>query len=156
MLFIGNPRPQAKKPRTMDFSIIKCWILDIYRKPGMFTPDRRDELRAELFDDPGLAECFALFDNPEQKQREYILRLCRDYIEIFLEGDNQISGTLFGFRIDRNKEKRMAQPVAEMIERIRKDEKLIPEQRDQLWKSLYQAYREKMGGKTEYLDQAIS
>ena len=154
LLFIGEPQ-QVKRPRTMDFSIIKSWILEIYRKPGNFTPDRRDQLRAGLYDDPKLKACLALFEDPEQKQKEYILRLCREYIEIFLEGDSQVSGTWFGLRIERNKEKRMSQPAAEILGRIRGDEKLLPEQREQLRKAFYQAYAERMGGKTEYLDQAL-
>ena len=55
-------------------------------------------------------------------------------------------GTWFGFRSERNKAKKLAAPVADMIRRIKTDEKLLPEQREQLWKLLYQAYTEKTGG----------
>ena len=62
-------------------------------------------------------------------------------------------GNIFGFRIDRNKEKKLAVPVGEMIARIKADEKLSPQQREQLWKTLYQAYGARMNGKMEYLDE---
>jgi hypothetical protein len=43
-----------------------------------------------------------------------------------------------------------------MIANIRADEKLLPEQRGQLWKILYQAYGVRTGGKMEYLDELLN
>ena len=91
----------------------------------------------------------------EEKQKEYLLKLCREYVELFLEGSNQVMGNIFGFQLERNKEKKVAVPVAEMIGRIRTDEKLLPEQREQLWKALYQGYTAWANGKTEYLDEQL-
>ena len=42
-----------------------------------------------------------------------------------------------------------------MIARIRADEKLSPEQREQLWKALYQGYAARANGNTEYLDEML-
>ena len=153
MLFIGEE--PAKRTRGIDYSIIKSWILEIYFKPEEFSEPKRNEMRAQLFDDPKLKECLNRFDSPEDKQREYLQRLCTEYVELFLEGSNVVMGNIFGFHIDRNKEKRLAGPVAEMIGRIRADEKLSLEQREQLWKSLYSAYAARSGGKTEYLDERL-
>lgn len=154
LLFVGKEEPK-KKTFALDFSIIKCFILEIYRSPGDFSEDRRSRMRIQLFDDPELQECCALFDDPEQKQREYIQRLCREYVEIFLEGNNQVMGNWFGIRLERNKEKKLAVPVADMIKRIRADEKLLPEQREQLVQAMVQAYAGKCGGKTEHLNELI-
>ena len=77
-------------------------------------------------------------------------------MELFLEGSNLVMGNIFGFRLERNKEKKLAVPVAEMVGRIRADEKLLPEQREQLWKILYQAYGVRTGGKMEYLDETLN
>ena len=154
LLFVGEEGP--KKGRFIDFSIIKSWILEIYRKPGDFSTEKRDHMRAQLFDDPELIRTLNRFENPEDKQREYLQRLSREYVELFLEGNNQIMGNLFGFHMDRNKEKKLAAPVAEMIACVRADEKLSPDQREQLWKALYQGYAARTGGKTEYLDEALN
>ncbi len=154
LLFIGEP--ETKRKRQVDFSIIKCWILEIYRSPGDFSAEKRDRMRSQLFDAPELARTLNLFDNQEDKQREYLQRLCREYVELFLEGSNLVMGNIFGFRIERNKEKKLAAPVAEMIGRIRADEKLLPQQREQLWKTLYQAYGTRTGGKMQYLDEALN
>ena len=154
LLFIGEEGP--KKGISLDFSIIKSWNLEIYRKPGDFSSEKRDRMREQLFDAPELIRTLNRFDNPKDKQREYLQRLCREYIELFLEGNSQVMGYYFGFHIERNKGKKLAVPVAEMIERIRTDEKLSPEQREQLWKALYQGYAARMEGKTECLDEYLA
>lgn len=154
LLFVGEEGP--KNSRTLDFSIIRCWVLDIYRKPGEFSANKRDDMRAWLFDAPQLKACLEKFEDPEKKQQEYLLRLCREYISIFLEGDNQIMGNLFGFMLGRNKEKRLAVPAGQIIAAMKKDEKLSPQQREQLWKAFYQAYSLAMDGKTEYLDAELN
>ena len=153
MLFIGEKEPG--KTRGIDFSIIKSWILEIYRCPGDFSEEKRDRMRSLLFDDRKLKRCLGRFENPEDKQREYLQRLCREYVELFLEGSNQVMGNIFGFHIGKDKEKRVAVPVAEMIARIRADGKLLPEQREQLWKALYQGYAAWANGKTEWLDARL-
>ena len=65
-------------------------------------------------------------------------------------------GNFLGFQLGRNREKKLAAPVAKMIFRIREDEKLLPEQREQLWKALYRAYGTRAGGKMQYLDEMIN
>ena len=97
MLFIGEEAP--RKAWGIDFSIIKCWILEIYWKPGDFSEEKRNRMRAQFFDDPELVRCLNRFENPQDKQREYLLRLCREYVELFLEGNNQVMGNVFGFHI---------------------------------------------------------
>ena len=154
LLFTGE---QEDKHRwTVDFSVIKCWVLEMYRKPGDFTEEKRNRMREKLFEDPELKECLELFGDPAGKQREYLQRLCREYVELFLEGSNQVMGSFLGFHSDRNKDKKLAVPVAEMIKRVREDEKLSPDQREQLWKALYQGYAARNGGRTEYLDERLN
>ena len=153
LLFVGEP--EKKRTREVDFSIIKCWNMELYLKPGSFSEEKRDRMRTLLFDDPELVRTLQMFPDPEKKQREYLERLCKEYVELFLEGNNQVMGGIFGFRLERNKDKRIAVPVAQMVANIRADEKLLPEQREQLWKILYQAYGVRTGGKMEYLDELL-
>lgn len=153
MLFVGEPQ---KRRRAMDFSIIKCWILDIYHRPKDFSEEEADRMRAQLFDAPELARQLERYADPGSRLQEYLSRLCREYLDIFLEGSNSVMGNWFGFQIGSNRDKKLAAPVAQMIERIRTDEKLSPERREQLWKTLYQAYAAKADGKTGYLDQCLT
>ena len=152
LLFVGEPQ---KRRRGMDFSIIRCWVLDIYHKPGEFTGEERDRMREQLFDAPVLVRELERYEDPEGKQQEYLARLCREYLDIFLEGSNTVMGNLFGIQIGSNREKKLAVPVAGMIACMKADEKLSPEKREQLWKTMYQAYAAKTGGKTEYLDRML-
>ena len=154
MLFIGEEGP--KKGKVINYSIIKSWVLEIYWKPKDFSTEQKDRMRAELFDALQLKETLALFEDPERKQEEYIQRLCREYVELFLEGNNQVMGNIFGFQIGKNKDRKLAAPVAQMIRNIRADEKLLPQQREQLWKAMYHAYGARTGGKMESLDELIS
>ena len=154
LLFVGE-EPQ-KKGWGIDFSIIQCWVLEIYRDPKAFSETKRDQMRTQLFDASRLTGTLQMFEDPEAKQQEYLQRLCRDYVELFLEGSNLVMGNIFGFRMERNKERKLAVPVAEMIGRIRADEKLLPEQREQLWKAMYQGYGARTGGKMEYLDELLN
>lgn len=154
LLFVGEPA--TRRARGIDFSIIKSFILEIYWKPGDFSADQRERMRSQLFDAPALRQCLQRFQNPEDKQREYLQRLCNEYVELFLEGNNQVMGNLFGFQITRNREKKLAVPVAQMIARIKADEKLLPEQREQLWKALYQGYASRTNGNTEHLDELLN
>lgn len=153
LLFIGEEGP--KRGNTIDFSVIKCWIMEIYRKPAELPEDKKDRMRSQLFDSPELKRCLNMFEDPEAKHREYLQRLCGEYIELFMEGDNLLMGNWFGFHRDRKKEKVLAEPAAAMIQRMRQDEKLLPEQRNMLGDAMYKAFSLRYNGKTEYLDSCL-
>ena len=95
LLFVGEE--PAKRGKTPEFAIIGCWVLEIYRNPGNFTEGRREEMRARFFDAPQLVRCLDTYADPERKQEEYLRRLCREYIEIFLEGDSRAEMDRFTF-----------------------------------------------------------
>lgn len=140
LLFVGTPDPKPPRGR-MDFSIIKSWLLQIWRKPGEFSEAKRDAMREELFDSPQLRRTLAATTNPEEKMREYLERLCREYIDIFLKEDNQLMGNIFGLRIGRNRDRILAGAVEEMIRRIEMDKKLTEERQKMLADAMRQALR---------------
>ncbi len=150
LIFIGEEEPEKKK--AVSFSVIKCYVLDIYMDPGSHKEQEKDRMRSRLFDDPEIARCCALFENPERKLQEYIQRLCHEYLVIFLAGNNRIMGNWFGFRNERNKDKKLAEPVSMMIRRIMADKKLLPEQKDLLRKEMIRAFAAETGGKTDLLE----
>lgn len=140
LLFVGTPEPKPPRGR-IDFSIIKSWLLQIWRKPGDFPEAKRDAMREELFDSPQLQRTLAAYANPEEKMREYLERLCREYITIFLKEDNQLMGNIFGLRIGRNRDKILAGAVEEMIRRIETDNHLTEERQKMLADAMRQALR---------------
>ena len=139
-LFIGTPDPKPARGK-LDFSIIKSWLLQIYRKPGDFSRERRDAMRRELFEGEQLQAALAAYENPEEKMREYLGRLCREYIEIFLKEDNQLMGNIFGLRIGRNRDKILEDAVSGMIRQIEADEQLTAERKQMLKEAMAQALK---------------
>ena len=154
LLFIG--RPAEKPPRgRIDFSIIKSWLLQIYREPKAFSAAEKDRMRGELLRDTRLERTLRLFPDPEGKRKEYLRRICGEYIEIFLEGDNRVMGTLFGFRLGKNKAKALASPAAEMIRNMREDDGLGETERETLIRVFTDAYAGRAGGSTGELEREL-
>lgn len=138
LLFIGTPDP--KPPRgKLDFSIIKSWLLQIYRTPGDFSQEKRDAMRTELFEGPQLKAVLAASEDPEAKLREYLLRLCREYIDIFLKEDNRLMGNMFGFRVGRNRAKILEDAVTGMMQQVEADGQLAPERKQMLREAMIRA-----------------
>ena len=140
LLFIGTPDPKPARGK-LDFSIIKSWLLQIYRKPGDFSREKRDAMRRELFEGEQLQAALAAYENPEEKMREYLGRLCREYIEIFLKEDNQLMGNIFGLRIGRNRNKVLEEAVNNMIRLIEADEQLTAERKQMLKEAMLRALK---------------
>ena len=138
LLFIGAPNPKPKRGR-MDFSIIKSWLLQIYRNPGEFSAEERNAMRHELFEGEKLRSILAAAQDPEAKMQEYLNRLGREYVDIFLKEDNRLMGNIFGFRLGKNRMKPVEDAVNGMIRLMEADEKLSEEQRTALTGAMRQA-----------------
>ena len=140
LLFIGTPDPRPPRGK-LDFSIIKSWLLQIYRKPEDFSREKRDAMRQELFEGRQLQAVLAAYEDPEEKIREYLGRLCREYVDIFLKEDNQLMGTIFGLRLGRNRDKILEDTVNGMIRLIEADEQLTAERKRMLKEAMAEALK---------------
>ena len=140
LLFIGTPDPKPVRGK-MDFSIIKSWLLQIYRTPGEFSAEKRNAMRKELFEGGQLQKVLAASADPEGKMREYLERLCRDYIEIFLKEDNRLMGNIFGLRIGRNRDKVLGDAVESMIGQIESDKELAQDRKQMLKEAMIRALK---------------
>lgn len=152
-LFIGHEK--RGRNNVVDFSIIKSYLLKMYMTPDEFSAERKQQDRKELFGDEQLLKCLSLSPDPDKAMRDYLIRLSREFIDYFIEGDSGVTRRLFGFRIDRNPEKTLSNAVAAVLEKIRSDSGLAPEQRDLLYQCFYQAFSIKMDGRTEWLSAAL-
>lgn len=154
LLFIG----QKKKPARgrIDFSMIRSYLLEIWLTPEEFTRAETNQMRSELFENEQLARCRRLSEDPEGMTEKYLYRLCREFIDLFMEGDSRIVRSLFGFRLDRNTDRVLSQHGAGMLIRIRQDAALEPVQKDQLYQAFYRALSEKLEGRTRYLEEALA
>ena len=154
LLFIGKRRKSG--PGRVDFFLIRSYLLEMYLKPEEFSERERAEMRKELFENEQLLRCRELSEDPEAMTDAYLLRLSREFIDLFMAGDSRIVRTLFGFRLDRNVEKVLAQYGAGVLTRIRQDRDLPQDRRDRLYQAFYRALSERMEGRTEYLDEALA
>ena len=153
-LFIGHEKKQ--KRMRVDFSIIKSYLLQIWLAPKDFDTALKTEMREELFGDPQLIRCLDMAEDREKCMSDYLHRLCTEFIEVFLEGDNRFNKTLFGLRLDNRKEKYMAPPAATVILNIRADPDLTGEQKQLLESHFYRAFSEATGGRTSWLDTELN
>ncbi|MCL1855406.1 MAG: hypothetical protein FWF86_06705 [Clostridia bacterium] len=153
LLFLGRLYDRDK--RQLDFSVIKCYLFMAYLKPGEFSEERAAQFREEMFDHPQLLKCLALAPNRNAFLRQYLMRLCVEFIRLFLRGDSIYMRKLFGFGLDSRAPKLLADPVSYMLDNIRRDEHITSEQRDMLMTALYQAFDKDMGGDTQWLNQRL-
>ena len=72
---------------------------------------------------------------------EYLERLCREYIDIFLKEDNQLMGNIFGLRIGRNRDKVLEGAVENMIRQIEADRELDAGRKQMLREAMMRALR---------------
>lgn len=146
LLFIGDG-----KERSQD--IIKCDLLRMFRE--RMPAKERARRRELLFSDPRLLRCLERSRDPEERMEEYLLRLCTEYIEIFLEGDNRVMRTFLGVHLGGSKEHVLAAPCADMMMAIHMDGDLSDEEQVLLSRALYLAFSARTGGATQELDKEM-
>ena len=100
--------------RTIDFHLIKSYLLHVFEAPEEDSPAMRRQMLEELTAHPRLLRCIDLAPDGEQFIREYVQWLCREYVNVFLKGSTQHSGRVFGLQLTRL-EKALARPTAKML-----------------------------------------
>ncbi len=154
LLFLG--RLHERKSAGLDFSVIKSYLLHIYRAPQELSEEKQGEMRNELFHDPRLERCLSLAPNADAFMRGYLSRLADEYVNIFLMGDNRLMRTFMGFRMEFRAGKLLAPTIAEMLGRISGDSGLTDTEREMLYDALQKAYLKVSGGDASYLSAALS
>ena len=145
----------TKAVGMLDYSGIKCHLLNLYLSPEDFDTDRQNAMRQELFHDPQLLRCLSLTNSPEVFTAHYLERLCREFIQIFLFGSNRYMPRLLGFQLERNAAKVLAKPVADMLRAMAADEALTQAQRAGLQGAMEAAFCAECGGEMRWLRQAM-
>lgn len=154
LLFLG--RLYERSPRKVDFSVIKCYLWHMYLTPDEFTPEKRQEMRDELFHDPQLQRCLALAPDAALFLRQYLEKLAAEFVNLFLKGSNRYTNAIFGIRLDGRMEKVLAPHVAGMLQAIQNDARLEDDQRDLLYHALYRAFLSETGGNPDWLHAQLT
>lgn len=153
LLFLG--RLHERSPKKLDFSIIKCHLWHLYLTPGDFSEEKRQEMRSELLSHPQLKRCMELSGEPEQYLRRYLERLAAEFVTVFLKGSSYYSRSFMGIRLDSRMEKVLAEPLAQMMSRIRSDEEIDEEHRSMMYDALYRAFLSETGGNARWVDEEL-
>jgi hypothetical protein len=154
ILFLGRLHERSK--RTLDFSIIKSFLLNLYLEPETLTPEKQAAMRRELFDHPDLARCLALAADQAAFMAHYLHRLSDQFIQLFLRGSTKYMRRYFGFGLDGRAPKLLAAPAAKMLYAMRTDTALNEDQRSQLMHAFYDSFSENMGGETRWLTETLA
>ncbi len=147
LLFIGNI---PEKKRTLDFSIIKSYLLHMYVEPKEVGVKNFPANREELQHGEQLRRCLALASDPDAYLRMYLSRLSDEYIRIFLKESSRYVQSFLSFRIGKL-DKQIAVPVNRMLSNISADTELEPEFRALLASAVRGAYKT-MFGTDEWLN----
>ena len=153
ILFLG--RLYERSPKKLDYSVIKSYLLHMYLTPENFSPERRTEMREELFGHPHLKRCLALAEDQNAFLRRYLGRLSTEFITIFLLSSTYYTKSFFGFRLDTRMGRVLAEPACTMLCAIRSDEQLAPEQRVLLYDAFYRAFVTETGGEARWVDELL-
>lgn len=153
LLFLGRLHERSHK--KLDFSVIKCHLLHLYLTPETFSGDLRRQMRQELFGHPDLKRCQELASDADAFTRQYLERLSREFINVFLRGSNRYMHSFFGFRLDHRVSKLLADPLALMLANVHSDTDLDFDQRTMLYDALYRAFLLETGNDAKWIDALL-
>jgi hypothetical protein len=154
ILFLGRLHERSR--RTMDFSIIKSYLLNLYLEPETLTPEKQASMRRELFDHPDLERCLALAADQAAFTAHYLHRLSDQFIQLFLRGSTKYMRRYFGMGLDSRAPKLLAAPAAKMLHAMHADAALTKEQRSQLMHAFHDSFSENMGGEIRWLTETMA
>lgn len=153
LLHLG--RLHERNPKKLDYSVIKCYLLQYYLTPDEFSQERKNAMRTELTEGEQLKRCQALAPDPEGFTREYLERLSREFIHLFLEGSSIYMRSLFGLTFRKNTPRLLAPPAARMLYNMQNDGALSTVQREMLMNAFYRAFAMQVDNETAPLVEEL-
>ncbi|MCE5344464.1 MAG: zinc ribbon domain-containing protein [Eubacteriales bacterium] len=153
LLFLGHLYERNR--HTLDFSVIKSYLLNLYLEPETISAEKRDAMRRELFDHPDLERCLALSTDKAAFMVHYLHRLSIQFIQLFLHGSSKYMRRYFGMGLDSRAPKLLAYPAAKMLSAMRDDPALSEEQRSLLMHVFFDSFSEQVGGEIHWLEETM-
>lgn len=146
-------RLHERNPKKLDYSVIHCYLLNIFLEPEIFNAEQKEAYCAELTQGKNLVACLALAKDKAQFLRQYYIDLSQRFIELFLLGSSKHMRTFFGLTMSRNPAKTLACPAAVMLRGILACTAL-GEQQLPLANAFYTAFAQKFDS-ISYLDEEL-
>ena len=153
LLFLG--RLHERDHKSLDFSVIKSYLLQLYLTPNTFDQAKSAAMREELFSHPQLLRCLELAPDRRTYLAQYLTRLSEEFISLFLRGNSAYMHRYFGFGFESRAPKYLADPAGLMLRNMCDDTALTDEQRAVLTHAFYDAFSRQMNGETQWLNQLL-
>ncbi len=153
ILFLG--RLYERSPKKLDYSVIKCYLWQMYLTPKEFSLAQKNAMREELVRHPRLERCLELAPDRDAFMRRYLIRLAGEFVHVFLMGSTHYTRTVFGFRVDNRMGRVLADPAADMLCAIRGDDALEHAERAMLYDAFYRAFVTETGGESQWVDALL-
>ncbi|NLO84500.1 MAG: hypothetical protein GX096_03590 [Clostridiales bacterium] len=154
LLFLG--RLHERDAKNADYSVIKCYLYQLYLTPEDFSNAKAEAMRTEFFSHPQLERCLALAADAGTFTKRYLTRLAGEFIDLFLRGSNVYMRSIFGFTMDSKAPQLLAAPANHILLNIHSDLALPQDQRHTLYAAFYNAFDRQMSGETSWLDELLS
>lgn len=117
ILLLGRLHEKGGKP---DFYRIPFWPLAAYETPGEYSKKERSKMLTSFFESEAVQRVKALAGTEEDFWNDYLFRMGKSYVELFIKGSNANS-TFLGFRRRPDDvQRRCANSLANMLANIDK------------------------------------
>ena len=146
----------TKRGGAIDYSIVKCFLFNIFAKPQDYSEKELDERYAELLEGAQLKKVLSLCGDSDAFFRDYIRVLGAQYVELFIRGESRNSTYAFGFRRSADSAAKMcAADVNAMLRTIAESSRLDgrEEMRALLTEAVRAGYDALFPGKSAYLEK---
>ncbi len=140
LLYHGKLYECLKRPG--DYSLIKCYLLNLFEEPHQYSSLESAKIVEELFRDPLLRRTRELSGDPAAFDSAYLLHLSREYVRIFLHGRSGIGRGMLGFPRSADTVQSLVKDITDrMCANIIVNDQLTEAQQDALCAALDHARR---------------
>ena len=153
LLLLG--RLHERNPKRFDFSVIKSYLFHAFEHPEAHSESQREQMIREIFDHPRLKKAQEMAPDPEAFTQDYLLALSRDYVRMFVGGDNSHVPRVFGFTFKGSLSKYLAVPAGDIITAILASPLLSGDEGKKLAKAFYRAFYDYVSGEVKDLDKNL-
>ena len=98
LLYHGRLHEDCITRRGIDYSVVKCYLFNVFESPEKYTDAELDAKYAELLEGEQLKKVLSLCGDADVFFRDYIRCLAAQYVDLFIRGESRNSTVMFGFR----------------------------------------------------------
>ena len=125
LLYHGRLHEDCITRRGIDYSVVKCYLFNVFESPENYTDAELDAKYAELLEGEQLKKVLSLCGDADVFFRDYIRCLAAQYVDLFIRGESRNSTVMFGFRRSLDSTAKLcAEPVREMLRTIAQSARL--------------------------------